>query len=111
MEIYTDGSCTPNPGPGTIGVKWRHDIRLDIGEATSNTAELTAILLAAGLAWNGDTIVTDSRVCLAWIKKGHAKNCQVPGVLKVATELIREKHLKRIYGSGENNPAHEIAEG
>jgi ribonuclease HI len=49
IVVHTDGSCRGNPGPAGIGVVLASgDRRLEIseyiGEATSNVAELTAII-------------------------------------------------------------------
>ena len=52
VEIYTDGACRPNPGPGGWGVVLRygeHERELSGGEAgvtTNNRMELTATIRA-----------------------------------------------------------------
>ena len=52
VEIYTDGACSPNPGPGGWGAVLRygqHDKELSGGEATTTTnnrMELTAPIRA-----------------------------------------------------------------
>ena len=48
---FTDGACSGNPGPAGIGVvlvcgEYRKEISDYIGEATSNIAELTAVVRA-----------------------------------------------------------------
>jgi len=48
---FTDGACSGNPGPAGIGVvlvcgEFRKEISEYIGEATSNIAELTAVVRA-----------------------------------------------------------------
>src|SRR5262245_30691763 len=48
---YTDGACSGNPGPAGVGVvlvcgEHRKELSEYIGEATSNIAELTAVLRA-----------------------------------------------------------------
>lgn len=48
---YTDGACSGNPGPAGIGVvlvcgEHRKEISEYIGEATSNIAELSAVVRA-----------------------------------------------------------------
>lgn len=50
---FTDGACSGNPGPAGIGVvlvcgERRKEISEYIGEATSNIAELSAIVHALG---------------------------------------------------------------
>lgn len=49
--VFTDGACSGNPGPAGIGVvlvsgDHRKEISEYIGEATSNIAELTAVVRA-----------------------------------------------------------------
>lgn len=49
--VFTDGACSGNPGPAGIGVvlvcgEHRKEISEYIGEATSNIAELTAVVRA-----------------------------------------------------------------
>lgn len=87
MEIWTDGSCFPNPGPGGWG--WhRSDGRSDCGGAantTNNRMELVAILMALREVPDGArvTVYSDSQYCVfgltkwsdswkrrAWSKKG-----------------------------------------
>ena len=48
---FTDGACSGNPGPAGIGVvlvcgNYRKEISAYIGEATSNIAELSAVVRA-----------------------------------------------------------------
>jgi ribonuclease HI len=48
---YTDGACSGNPGPAGIGIvlvcgDHRRELSEYIGEATSNIAELTAVVRA-----------------------------------------------------------------
>jgi ribonuclease HI len=50
---FTDGACSGNPGPAGIGIVLvcgdnRKEISEYIGEATSNIAELSAIVTALG---------------------------------------------------------------
>lgn len=86
-QIWTDGSCYPNPGPG--GWAW-HDGkgRFEHGgevSGTNNSMELTAILRAMQAQPNGASVVifSDSQYCVngltiwkagwkrkAWMKKG-----------------------------------------
>lgn len=52
LEIFTDGACSGNPGPAGIGViiteqgKIVAEISEDIGPATNNIAEYTAVIYA-----------------------------------------------------------------
>ena len=51
IHLYTDGACSPNPGPSGAGVLMRykgHERKISkfLGHGTNNTAELTAIKVA-----------------------------------------------------------------
>ncbi len=52
LEIFTDGGCSGNPGPASIGVVIKQDGKLikeiarPIGNATNNIAEYTAMIVA-----------------------------------------------------------------
>jgi ribonuclease HI len=51
IVAFTDGACSGTPGPAGIGVvlvcgKHRKEISAYIGEATSNIAELSAVVRA-----------------------------------------------------------------
>jgi ribonuclease HI len=52
LEIFTDGGCSGNPGPASIGVVIKSDgktikeISRPIGNATNNIAEYTAMIVA-----------------------------------------------------------------
>jgi len=51
IRLYTDGACSPNPGPAGAGVLMKykqHEKRISkfLGVATNNIAELTAVKIA-----------------------------------------------------------------
>lgn len=52
LEIFTDGACSGNPGPASIGVVIKKDgalvkeVSRYIGEATNNIAEYSAMICA-----------------------------------------------------------------
>lgn len=52
LDIYTDGACSGNPGPAGIGFvirengKTLREFSQDIGQATNNIAEYTAVIYA-----------------------------------------------------------------
>lgn len=89
VDIFTDGACSGNPGPGGWGAILRyggHELELSGGEAstTNNRMELTAVIEALKkLNQKCDiTIHTDSKYVAdaflqgwiwGWIKKGWRK--------------------------------------
>ncbi len=84
VEIYTDGACKGNPGPGGWGAVLRYkgvEKEISGGErqTTNNRMELTAVISALELLKEGCkvTLYTDSQyVCnavnLGWAKKWKA---------------------------------------
>jgi len=70
--MFTDGGCSGNPGPASIGVVIKQDgktikeISRAIGNATNNIAEYTAMIVALkeALALNADEVFvkTDSEL-------------------------------------------------
>ena len=68
VEIYTDGACSGNPGPGGWGVVLRHGDHVkelsggDCGPTTNNRMELTAAIEALDALTKPSTVVlhTDS---------------------------------------------------
>ena len=81
VDIFTDGACSGNPGPGGYGVILRYkgvNKELSGGEpnTTNNRMELTAVI--TGLAALKEpcevTLYSDSRYIIDAIQKGWAKN-------------------------------------
>ena len=81
IELFTDGACSGNPGPGGWGVVLRyngHEKELSGGEAntTNNRMELTAAI--EGLSALKETckvrLVTDSKYVADGITKGWAES-------------------------------------
>ena len=79
VEIFTDGACSGNPGPGGWGAILRaggHERELSGGETatTNNRMEMTAVIagLAALKVPSAVTLYTDSRYVMdgatKWIK-------------------------------------------
>ncbi len=86
VEIFTDGACSGNPGPGGWGVVLRygnHEKELSGGEenTTNNRMELTAAIegLSALKQPCRVLLVTDSKYLADGIEKGWAKNWQKNG--------------------------------
>ena len=81
IELFTDGACSGNPGPGGWGAILRYGERekeLSGGapQTTNNRMELTAVIegLAALKESCEVTIVSDSRYVVDGIEKGWAKS-------------------------------------
>lgn len=89
VEIFTDGACSGNPGPGGWGVVLRfgaHEKELSGGEAdtTNNRMELSAVI--AGLQALKEscevTLTTDSKYVCDSINKGWVYGWQKRGWIK-----------------------------
>lgn len=83
VEIFTDGACSGNPGPGGWGAILRyngHTKELSGGEpdTTNNRMELTAVIEALGSLKEPCrvTLTTDSKYVCDGINKGWAKSWQ-----------------------------------
>lgn len=81
IELFTDGACSGNPGPGGWGAILRyqgHERELSGGEAhtTNNRMELTAVIegLSALKEPCAVRLCSDSRYVVDAIEKGWAKN-------------------------------------
>ncbi len=86
VDIYTDGSCRKNPGPGGWGavlVYGERELELHGGEAhtTNNRMELTAVIKAlSALKRPCDvTLVSDSKYVCDAMTKGWAESWQRRG--------------------------------
>ena len=86
VEIFTDGACSGNPGPGGYGAILRfegHEKELSGGEAqtTNNRMELTAVIVALeALKFPCKVILTtDSKYVVDGIEKGWAKSWRENG--------------------------------
>lgn len=89
VEIFTDGACSGNPGPGGYGAVLRygeHEKEISGGEAetTNNRMELTAVIEAlSALKRPCDVILTtDSKYVCDSIQKGWARSWQKNGWVK-----------------------------
>ena len=89
VEIFTDGACSGNPGPGGYGVILRYEANtkeLSGGEpqTTNNRMELTAVI--EGLKCLKEPckirLYTDSQYVANGITKGWAKNWRKNGWIK-----------------------------
>ena len=91
IELFTDGACSGNPGPGGWGAILRYNGRekeLSGGEAntTNNRMELTAVIrgLEALKEPCRVTVTTDSRYVVDGIEKGWARSWRARGWVKAA---------------------------
>lgn len=89
IELFTDGACSGNPGPGGWGAILRYNGRekeLSGGEAntTNNRMELTAVIrgLEALKEPCRVTVTTDSRYVVDGIEKGWARSWRARGWVK-----------------------------
>ena len=89
VEVYTDGACSGNPGPGGWGaiLEWQgHRKELSGGEAqtTNNRMELTAVLTALALLKEPCAVelYSDSKYVVDAIEKGWLYGWQKKGWVK-----------------------------
>ena len=133
IEIYTDGACSGNPGPGGWGALMRyngHEKELFGGEAetTNNRMEMMAVIEALGALKKSSNVklYTDSKYVLqgitewleGWKAKGWKTASKKPVKNKDLWERIDEqvqKHnvefiwVKGHAGHPENERADELA--
>jgi len=106
VVIYTDGSCSGNPGPGGWGaiLMDRHgnkkELHGSLPTTTNNMAELIAIKqgLAALTRPCNVTIHTDSRNAIGWLRDNWKRKS--PKIIKTTCEieeLIQNKHHQVSY--------------
>ena len=83
VEIFTDGACSGNPGPGGWGAVLRYQTverEISGGElnTTNNRMELTAVIKALKLLKEPCEVIlcSDSKYVCDAISKGWAKNWQ-----------------------------------
>ena len=89
VELYTDGACSGNPGPGGWGAILRYQGRekeLSGGEeqTTNNRMELTAVIRALEALKEPCAVElwSDSRYVIDGLEKGWAKGWQKRGWIK-----------------------------
>ena len=89
VEIYTDGACSGNPGPGGWGailIYGAHKKELSGGAAdtTNNRMELTGVIQALSLLKEQCVVElwSDSRYVIDGLSKGWAKSWRARGWVK-----------------------------
>ncbi|MBQ5994682.1 MAG: ribonuclease HI [Clostridia bacterium] len=86
VEIFTDGACSGNPGPGGWGAILRYNgVEKELsggeGETTNNKMELTAVIKALEALKEPCrvTVTTDSKYVCDGMTKGWAKSWKARG--------------------------------
>ncbi len=89
VEIFTDGACSGNPGPGGYGAILRcegreKEISGGASDTTNNRMELTGVIMAlSALKYPCKVkLTTDSRYVVDGITKGWAKSWKKRGWIK-----------------------------
>lgn len=89
VDIFTDGACSGNPGPGGYGVILRYkgvNKELSGGEpnTTNNRMELTAVIRALSLLKEPCIVElwSDSKYVIDGLSKGWAKGWKAKGWVK-----------------------------
>ena len=100
VEIFTDGACSGNPGPGGWGAILRygaHEKELSGGEAmtTNNRMELTAVIAALSALKSPCrvTVTTDSRYVADAVGKGWVYSWQKKGWMRAPGEPAKNVDL------------------
>jgi ribonuclease HI len=102
ITIYTDGSCSGNPGPGGVGCVIMVDdettiISEFIGHTTNNIAELKSIQVALESIQNKDeeiVIYTDSQYAVGLFTKNWKAKANTELVLEIKDKLKEFSNLK-----------------
>ena len=89
VEIYTDGACSGNPGPGGWGAILRYketekELSGGAADTTNNRMELTAVIEALALLKESCVVelYSDSKYVIVGLSKGWAKGWQKRGWIK-----------------------------
>ncbi len=100
VEIYTDGSCSGNPGPGGWGAILRYGERekeLSGGapDTTNNRMELTAVIEALSALRQPCAVdlYTDSRYIASAIREGWLENWKARGWKKADKSPVLNREL------------------
>ena len=114
--VFTDGSATPNPGPGGWGavyvvdgevVEQRHGHHPD---TTNNRMELTALIEAFDLVPEGTpaTVYTDSKLCVDTITKW-AAGWERNGWKRKTGPIKNLDLVKQLYAKAKARPELQLA--
>ena len=130
VEIYTDGACSGNPGPGGLGIvmkyqEQRKELAYGFRKTTNNRMELIAVIVALeSLKKEGLNVVvySDSKYVVdsinlgwvyGWVKKNF-KDKANPDLWKRFLEINKKHQVKYVWVKGhasnpENNRCDELA--
>lgn len=130
VEIYTDGACSGNPGPGGLGIvmkykEQRKELAYGFRLTTNNRMELIAIIVALEslkkdhlnvIVYSDSKYVVDAinlGWVYGWVKKGFAGKANAD-LWKRFLIIQKKHHIKFIWVKGhasnkENNRCDELA--
>ena len=114
IEIFTDGACSGNPGPGGWGAVLRYkqyEKELSGGEAqtTNNRMELTALIAALEQLKEPCeiTLCSDSKYVIDGLQKGWAKGWRARGWKKADKSPALNADLwEKLLGQAEGHVIH-----
>ncbi|MBR5389841.1 MAG: ribonuclease HI [Clostridia bacterium] len=100
VEIYTDGSCSGNPGPGGWGAILRYrgtekELSGGAPATTNNRMELTAVIEALSALKQPCAVdlYTDSRYIASAIREGWLENWKARGWKKADSSPVLNREL------------------
>lgn len=100
VEIYTDGSCSGNPGPGGWGAILRyHGVEKELSggapDTTNNRMELTAVIEALSALKEPCAVdlYTDSRYIASAIREGWLESWKARGWKKADKSPVLNREL------------------
>ncbi len=100
VEIFTDGACSGNPGPGGYGAILRYgahtkEISGGAAETTNHRMELLGVIEALKLLKEPCQVVvtTDSQYVFNGIEKGWARNWKKKGWRRAGNEPVANPEL------------------
>lgn len=106
IEIYTDGACSGNPGPGGIGIIWKYGQKVKqyskrYANATNNRMEVMAAIVALESLTRSCEIdlYSDSKYLVdafnqGWVKKWSENGWRTAGRKDVKNVDLWERLLK-----------------
>jgi ribonuclease HI len=112
IEVYTDGSARPNPGPGGWAalVNDKMISGRNSGPTTNNEMEMLAVLYALGECPDGEEVIihTDSKMVVGWLCRSWQtkSNPKIGEIRQAISKLVYAKKLDvgfdKVKGHGED---------